>query len=126
MVITEKLDTVVQLIRLAAQTESTVPFSALYGCFAKNTPRSDMHDTLEEACNQLAHWNDAIYSAVMAKKDTGCPGSGFFDTFSIHRNAEYEAIAPNIRHVTRLTDLQQQAITQLERARVYQHAALNA
>lgn len=125
MVIIEKLDNVLQLIRLAAQTKSTVSFSALYGCFAKNTSRSDMHDTLEEACNQLAHWNDAIYSAVMAKKDTGCPGSGFFDTFSIHRSDEYKAIAPNIDHVTELTDLQQQTIAQLERTRVYQHAALN-
>lgn len=126
MVITEKLDEIVELIRLAARTKSTVSFSALYGCFDKNTPRPDMHDTLESACNQLAHWSDAIYSAVMAKKDSGCPGSGFFDTFSIHRNDEYTTIAPNIKHVTELTDSQQQKIAQLERTRVYEHAALNA
>jgi hypothetical protein len=61
----------------------------------------------------------------MAKKDTGCSGSGFFDTFSIHRHNEYTTIAPKIYHVTKLTDSQQQ-IAQLERMRVYEHAALNA
>ena len=42
----------------------------------------------------------------MVKKDTGCSGSGFFDTFSIHRHDEYTTIAPNINHVSELTDTQ--------------------
>ncbi len=58
------------------------------------------------------------------KKDTGCSGSGFFDTFSIHRQYECTTIAPKINHVTKLTDSQQQ-IAQLERTRVYEQAALN-
>lgn len=122
MVNRERVNAVAVLILRAAQNGDTVSFSSLYSLFDRSTPRSDMHRILEAACSQLAPWRDAIYSAVMARKHTGCPGSGFFDTYSIHRRDEYKRIAGGMIHVTELSVSQQQQITELERVRVYAHA----
>ena len=59
----------------------------------------------------------------MAKKDTGCPGDGFFDTFKIKRLSEYEAIAGKGTLTLDLAVQQKREITTAERSRVYEHAS---
>lgn len=122
MVIEEKMDAVMSLLQKTAQMKSVCSFSSLHNIFGAGTPSSDVYDTLEEASLALAPSEVAIYSALMAKKGTLLPGSGFFDIFKNKRDSEYDLLAGRSTHPTDLTDQQMQAITQLERSRVYNHA----
>lgn len=123
MVIEGKKAAVIALLRGAAQTKSVLSFSSLHKVFDANTPTNDVYDTLEEASLALSTSDVAIYSVLMAKKETLLPGSGFFDIFKNKREAEYDRIAGKNTHPKDLTNAQMIAIVKLERLRVYSDAA---
>ncbi|WP_186114903.1 hypothetical protein [Burkholderia gladioli] len=100
-----------------------VTFKQLFSAFPTETPPSDVYDTLEQACSELAPWNEVIYSAVMARAKDGLPGDGFFDIFKTHRQMEFRRIAGDA-DTRNLADEQRKQITELERERVYVHASL--
>lgn len=122
MVVRGKLAAVETLLRTAARTNTLCPFSSLYALFEEGTASGDVYDTLERASLSLAPSEVAIYSALMAKKKTLVPGSGFFDIFRIVRHSEYERLAGPDVHPVELTDAQMRAIALQERLRVYRHA----
>jgi hypothetical protein len=122
MVIENKLEAVMALLQTAAQRRAVCSFPSLHGLFDQSTPRNDIYDTLEEASLALAPSEVAIYSALMAKKGTLVPGSGFFDIFRNKREADYDRLAGRNVHPTALNDQQMATISQLERLRVYSHA----
>lgn len=122
MVIEEKMEAVMALLKMTAQKKIVCSFSPLHNIFDEGTPSSDVYDTLEEASLTLAPSEVAIYSALMAKNGTLLPGSGFFDIFKNKRDAEYNLLAGRSTHPADLNNQQMQAISQLERSRVYTHA----
>jgi hypothetical protein len=121
MVIVECVASVETLIREAAEFQKTASFSALHARFPEGTPAQHVYDTLEAACAQLAPWTEAIYSVVLAKKETDLPGDGFFDIFRIHREAEYTDIGGKGTTLSLSPDQKKQMVA-LERSRVYAHA----
>lgn len=123
MVIEEKKDAVIALLRKTAQANGVCSFASLHSAFDAGTPSNDVYDTLEEASLALAPSDVAIYSVLLAKKETLLPGSGFFDVFKNKRGSEYDSIAGRNAHPMDLTDSQMLAIVELERSRVYAHAA---
>lgn len=122
MVIEEKMEAVMALLQMTAQKKIVCSFSSLHNIFDEGTSSSDVYDTLEEASLTLAPSEEAIYSALMAKKGTLLPGSGFFDIFKNKRDSEYNLLAGRSTHPADLNIQQMQAISQLERSRVYTHA----
>lgn len=121
MILSEYIPPVKTLIRSAAELRRPVSFRDLYVLFPEGTSSTDVYSTLDAACEDLAHWSEAIYSVVLAKKDTGLPGDGFFDMFLIHRSEEYRAIAGSTATL-KLTFQQREQMVALEKRRVYAHA----
>lgn len=121
MIIEAQLPAITALIKKAASSSNSVAFNALYALFPKNTPAQKVHATLEAACTGIVDFDQAIYSVVMVRKDTGLPGDGFFATFQAVRNAEYTAIAGDTA-ILNLTLAQKQLMVNAEKARVYAHA----
>jgi hypothetical protein len=114
---------VTKLLRTAATREATIPFAALHGIFPDGTRSPDVYDTLEAACTNIVSMREANYSALLAKKGDGLPGTGFFDSFQLLQEDEYAEIAGRA-HVLDLTQEQRQEMTKRERQRVYEHAKL--
>ena len=123
MIIADQIPSVMTLLATAAATKRTVSFSELFSHFQKGTPQSDVYDTLEAACAEIANWDVAIYSVLMAKKATGLPGDGFFDIFRVHREREYRGIAGNA-HIVALTPEQRKEMVKREKVRVHAHVIL--
>jgi hypothetical protein len=120
MVLDEHIPGVMELLRNAArQRGGTCRFSALFAVFPSGTDDSDVYDTLEAACTRLAPTQHAIISALLAKRSTGLPGQVFYDTFRVHRSAEYARIAGAHTHPTTLTLSQMQEMADLERERTH-------
>lgn len=122
MILTDYVPPLKALMRRAAELKKPVRYPELHSQLPEGTPRADVYDTLEAACEQLAPYSEAIYSVVLAKKDTGLPADGFFDIFLHHRNDEYKAIAGGTLTLDLTRDQQEQMVA-LEKARVYAHAA---
>lgn len=121
MVIAEKLSEIAVMLRDAALAQDTVPFSKLHSVFDPDVPDRHKYDTLEAASVALAPIHTAIYSALLAKKHDGCPGSGFYDIFRNFRRADFLRIAPH-DDLHDLTEQERVKIADEERARVYEHA----
>ena len=122
MVIREVRPLVAALLKRAANGKRLCSFNELHGLFGEEIDSPDVYDTLEAASRDLAPSELAIYSALMAKRGNQLPGLGFFDIFRNLRPDEYDAIAGQNTHPTRLTEEQRQAMAQFERHRVYMHA----
>lgn len=121
MVIVEKISAVAELLLKAAKAGDVLMFKDFHAVFDIGTKDEDKYDTLEAASRALAPTGVAIYSAVLAKKDTNCPGSGFYDIFNnVHRNEFFEVTGHNDIH--ELTDEDRRNIAAIERPRVYEHA----
>jgi hypothetical protein len=110
-----------ELLETAARRETTVSFPQLFSLFSEDDKPSDVYNTLEAACVEICDWKTAIYSVLLAKKDSGLPGDGFFDIFRNHRADSYWEISGGM-HVAGLDPLQRRKMTELERRRVYLHA----
>lgn len=124
MILVEKISTVAELLLNAATSRGNAPFNDFHSLFTSSTSTTDKYDTLEAASRALCPPSIAIFGAVLAKKDTKCPGDGFFDAFKNMRPNEYQTHA-GVCHTTELTIEQMMAITLEERERVYEHAESN-
>lgn len=122
MIIPERVLAVRTLLQAAAVSRKTISFPQLFKEFEQGATPPDVYDTLEAACFELADWKVAIYSVLLAKAGSRLPGDGFFDIFRFHREAEYKRIAGNT-HVHALSHEQRSEIVNIERPRVFAHAA---
>jgi hypothetical protein len=125
MILIDYISPVAKLLAGAAKTNTTVSFNNFHNVFPNTVADSDKYDTLEAASITLCHPITAIYSALLSKKQTNCPGMGFYDIFKNIRPADYQQLA-NQTLVQDLTSQQQLAIATNERNRIYQHAQTNA
>lgn len=116
---------IAELLKATARNKGTCSFQKIFSFFPEKTTVQEVFQTLDNAARSIAPPEVANYSALLAKKDTGCPGDGFFDTFKIKRLSEYESIAGAGAFTLDLTQDQKEKITAAERTRVYTHAASN-
>lgn len=124
MIIRRHVSAVETLLRTTAQRRQTCDFGSLFALFGDQAEPKDVYETLECASKQLAPWTDAIFSAVLAKRN-GQPGDGFLDVFRNHRLAEYAAIAGTQTPIPKLTPTQKLQMADRERLRVYAFAEAN-
>lgn len=124
MVISEKVAEVRELLISAAKHKGTVSYPDVFRLFPDEVDKPDIFWTLEAACKEVCPRDIALYDSLMAKKETGMPGDGFFDVFRNMRRQEYSQISNGEERITYLTDEQKQEMVQLERKRVYDHASL--
>jgi hypothetical protein len=106
-----------------ARRRSVVPYSRIYQLFPEGTSDTDVWNTFEEACKSICKPSEAIYGALMIKKDTGLPSTGFFDIFKNTRREMYLEIT-NGEHLqaNQLSVQQMEAITKIELEKVHSHA----
>ncbi|NIK40540.1 hypothetical protein FHY12_002865 [Xanthomonas arboricola] len=116
---------IADLLTATAKNCLTCTFQQVFSLFPKNADPTDVYRALDNAARSISPPEIANYSALMAKKDTGCPGDGFFDTFKLKRLSEYEQIAGVNTLTLDLSTEQKEAITAAERSRVYAHAIAN-
>ncbi|MET3217407.1 UNVERIFIED_ORG: hypothetical protein ABIC48_005191 [Burkholderia territorii] len=119
----EMVREIVQLLQNAAEKRRTVSFKLLYETAElpkEATPmeRGECHRALEAAANEIGDFRTANYTSLMAKKDTGLPGDGFFDTYRLHRLAEYKSLVGDV-DPRDLSERQKKILTDKERERVY-------
>lgn len=107
----------------AAKKKGTVSFAVLYRTvdLTGDDERHECHRALEEAADLIRDFRIANYTCLMARKDSGLPGDGFFDMFRLHRNEEYINLVGNV-WITDLTREQREKLTHAERVRVYADA----
>jgi hypothetical protein len=122
MILISRISSVAQLLLDAALSEGTVSFKTFHGLFDVHAKDNDKYDTLEASDRALGR--SPIYSALLSKSSTGCPGSGFFDIFKNMHPEAYRDIAGETI-IQYLTPDQMQAITWQERQRVYEHAKVH-
>jgi len=121
MIIVEKISEIASLLLRAAKEENVATMWEFHNLFEDNIPMNDKYDTLEAASRALEYPKIAIYSAVLAKKDTGLPGGGFFDVFlNSKREKAIELIGEKSLHQLTLED--KKLITEYERKVVYKNA----
>lgn len=121
MILKNSLPDVKALLAGAGRSGTTVSYRQLHALFDEVSDSVDVYDTLEAACRELADRQDAIYEAVLIKKQTNLPGDGFFDVYQNNRFEEYRQIAGQ----TSVQDLSEDLKTEIvlrERKRVYNHA----
>jgi len=126
MILIEFISPVARLLANAARNRGTVPFSNFHTVFVTPPggaaiPDVDKYDTLEAACEALCHSTDAIYSALLSKKATGCPGDGFYDIFKNMKSADYIRLVGN-KSTLALSVVELKAIADEERQNVYTDA----
>jgi hypothetical protein len=125
-VIEEKVPELIKLLENKARRRSAIRYSAIFDFFDPDTHRNDVWETFEEACRKIAPSEVAIYGALLAKKNTNLPSTGFYDIFKNKRHEEYMRITGGNRlEAHDLTLEQMEEIAQLERERVHQHAVEN-
>ena len=125
-VIEEKIPGLIKLLKEKARRRSAIRYSAIFNLFDSNTHIGDVWETFEEACRRIAPAEEAIYGALLAKKDTNLPSTGFYDIFKNMRHEEYLRITGGKRlEAYDLTLDQMEKIAQLERYKVHQHAMEN-
>ncbi|MEJ5139510.1 MULTISPECIES: hypothetical protein [Acinetobacter] len=122
MILIEYITPIALLLKNAALSNQTVSFVEFHSVFPKNTFRdNDKYDTLEAASRAMTEHGITIYSSLLSKKDTGCPGIGFFDVFRIKKREKYLELVGDVS-ITGLSIEEQLKITMYERKCVYQHA----
>lgn len=121
MIVVEKISLVAVKLLNAVKNETTLDFASFHEVFEPGTTDRDKYDTLESASRALCSLSQANYSAVLAKREDGCPGSGFYDIYNNLRHQEFhDEVGHNSIHD--LTTEEKQRLVRLERNRVYQHA----
>lgn len=118
------VQTIYQILEDAAERKTVVSFEFLYNSVgltkhSTQMERGECHRALEDAANEICDFREANFTCLMAKKNTGMPGSGFFDTYRLHRAEEYEQLVGDVRP-NALSEPQQKILTDRERERVYQ------
>jgi len=121
MILNEKLHEIKELLILAAKNKNVIRYPEIYGIFAKDEKRNNVWDTFEEACRNIVSGDIAIYSSLMALKNTNIPDIAFYDTYRIKRSTQYTEIAGNIL-IQKLSLEQKKKMTEDERNIVFQHA----
>lgn len=121
MIHLDKISSIAIILVHAAKHRLTVNYFSLYNLFDKGVRGNDVFDTLESASAAICSSSFAIYSSLMAKKETGVPGIGFFDVFKNTHPSEYQRIA-GITLIQDLTKDMMIEITNIERRKVYEHA----
>lgn len=118
-----EIEKIADFLRQKALRRSAVRYSAIYEFFPDGTSDTTVWNAFEDACRSLAEPKEAIYGALMAKKDNDLPSTGFFDIFRNARRDEYLKVT-NGKNVEacELTKAQMQAIAGFERIRVHNHA----
>lgn len=123
-IIEEIIPQITNLLIAKAVRRSAIRYGAIYRFFDKDTPRNIVWETFEEACRRIAPSEEAIYGVLMAKKDTGLPGDGFYDIFKNKRLTEYLEVTGGVRIESNELNIEQRRIiAQIERERVHTHAA---
>lgn len=125
MIVIDYITPIAQKLSVAAASNSTVSMVDFHNLFDKSVSDRDRYDTLEAASRALCNPTIAIYSALLAKSQTNCPGNGFYEAFRNIRPNEFRQFA----NQTLVQDLElhmQLPIVHEERNRVYQHALANA
>lgn len=126
-VLLDRIKPITQVLRSAAINNGTIGYAKIYSMFPKDTHQNAIWNTFEAACEILAHNNDAIYGALLSKKNSGLPELGFFDIYRNTRRLEYLSIVDvNSNSIHDLSEDEQRLIVETERARVYDHARSNA
>lgn len=121
MIIIDKISPVAAKLLNAAENEMTLDFLAFHSVFEQNATARDKYDTLDAAARALCALGTANYSAVLAKKNDACPGSGFYEIYNNLRHQEFhDEVGHNSVHD--LTTEEKQRLVCIERERVYQHA----
>jgi hypothetical protein len=110
------------LFRHAAAHRQTVGFAGIFSLFPEETDSTEVIMAMNRAFNNLAHQTEAIYGCLLSKKETGCPGIGFYDLMQLYRKELYAQIAGSSTHPTELTLSQMLDLATAERIRVYKHA----
>ncbi|MEL7553066.1 hypothetical protein [Pseudomonas protegens] len=116
----DPIQTIREILISAARDRKTVSYPEIYNVFKTGTPKNEVWDTFEEACRGICDSKTAIYGALLSKKDTGLPESGFFDIYKNMRGAHYRAIAGNVE-ANVLTGAHKKLFCDTERSTVYQH-----
>lgn len=122
MVISEKVPEICALLTSSAKGRRTVSYGDVIRMFSDDVDKSDIYWTLEAACREVCPREIALYDSLMAKKETGLPGDGFFDVFRNMRSQEYNEISNGEQRITYLTFDQKKKMVMLERKRVYDNA----
>lgn len=120
----DKFPALLELLSAAARDHRLIDYPAVMDLFEKKTTRLEVADlwfTFEGACAELCSPEEALYGALLAKKDTGLPGKGFFSTFAATRPEAFRAIAGKTP-TSKLSIEQKIRIVEIERGRVYDHA----
>ncbi|WP_321870423.1 hypothetical protein [Burkholderia ubonensis] len=117
---------IVQILQNAAENGRTVSFKFLYETVglpkqSTSTERGECHRAMEDAANEICDFRVANFTSLMAKKDTGLPGDGFFDTYRLHRFDEYKSLVGDIATLD-LSEHDKKILTNKERERVYRIA----
>ncbi|CAI8855657.1 MULTISPECIES: hypothetical protein [Burkholderia] len=117
---------IAQILQDAAEKRRTVSFKFLYesvGLPKQSTSieRGECHRALEDAANEICDFRTANYTSLMAKRDSGLPGDGFFDTYRLHRLIEYKSLVGDIATLD-LSEHDKKILTNKERERVYRIA----
>lgn len=115
MVLQNRLAAVESLIRQTVRINGELTYRQVLD--ACNGDMTDSMDTYEQAGRNIAPLAEAIFGALLSNRE-GIPGSGFFNTYSIHRRADFERLAPGRMNEMGLTLAQKQAITADERNRI--------
>ena len=119
----EVIPDIIRLLVAKASRRSAIRYGAIYEFFENDIPQPVVWETFEEACRRIAPSEVAIYGCLLAKKDSGLPGDGFFDIFKNKRLNEYLKVTGGVRLASNTLSLEQmQQIAQLERERVHQHS----
>lgn len=111
------------LLQERAAKGEVIYYAELFALFPEDTLPVDMYTCLEVACLEICELDVANYSAIMAKRDDGLPGDGFFDMYRNQRPEKYAVIAGDARTLD-LTSKQKREIASLERACVYENAVI--
>lgn len=120
MIIKKYIKPIQKLFSETAMREETLSYGKFFSVFGdEELLNADIYDTLEQACRNLINRDKAICEALLAKKDDGLPGDGFFDVYKNNRWDEYKEIADNL--ITQDLNLnQKREIVLIERKRVYE------
>ncbi|MFK7088692.1 hypothetical protein AAFM71_07730 [Chromobacterium violaceum] len=119
-----KLPSVEQLIRKTVRSNTTIGYPPLFTACGTDKI-NDVMDTFEAACKNIAPVQDVILGAILQKKGTGLPGSGFFNTFYIQRQAEWANIAPGAADERYLSETQKKQMVESELKRIQAFHASN-
>lgn len=118
--------TITQLLQDAAEKRNTVSFKLLHESVelpkqSTSIDRGECHRALEDAANAICDFRAANFTSLMAKRDSGLPGDGFFDTYRLHRLDEYKSLVGDTATLE-LSEHDKKILTDKERERVYRIA----